>query len=80
MTYVHPYQFTLTEDLEAGYHMKFNSPWDIQFGADDPEAMSGTMTNNGGENFVNITNSGSYEVNIEVTDDYATGTYEFISQ
>lgn len=80
MTYVHPYQFTLTEDLEAGYHMKFNSPWDIQLGADDPEASSGTMTNNGGENFVNITTSGTYQVNIEVTNDYATGTYEFISQ
>lgn len=80
MTYVHPHQFTVTEELEAGYHMKFNSPWDIQLGADDPEAMSGTMTNNGGANFVNITSSGTYEVNIEVTNDYATGTYEFISQ
>ena len=80
MTYVHPYQFTVTEELEAGYNMKFNSPWDIQLGADDPEAMSGTMTNNGGGNFVNITSSGIYEVNIEVSSDYSTGIYEFISQ
>lgn len=80
MTYVHPYKFTTTQNLKAGYHMKFNSPWDIQFGADDPNAMSGTMTNNGGENFQNISTSGKYSVNIEVTNTYETGTYEFISE
>ena len=80
MTYVHPHQFTTTQDLEAGYAMKFNSPWDIQFGADDPQAMQGTMTNNGGENFQNITSSGTYTVNIVVANTYATGTYEFIEE
>lgn len=80
MTYVHPYKFTTTQSLQAGYHMKFNSPWDIQFGADNPSAMSGTMTNNGGSNFNNITSSGTYQANIEVVNTYATGTYQFISQ
>lgn len=81
MTYVHPYQFTTTQDLEAGYEMKFNSPWDIQFGADDPSAMSGTMTNaEDSANFVNITASGTYEVNIQISEDYQTGTYEFIKE
>ena len=80
MTYVHPFTFTTTQELEAGYAMKFNSPWEVQFGADDPTAMSGTMTNNGGANFENITTSGVYTVNIEVSEDYATGTYEFISE
>lgn len=79
MTYVHPHKFTTTQDLEAGYHLKFNSPWDIQLGGDDPDALSGTMTN-GGPNFTNISTSGTYEVNIEVTNDYETGTYEFILQ
>ncbi|MDR9458325.1 MAG: SusE domain-containing protein [Salegentibacter sp.] len=79
MTYVHPHKFTTTQALEAGYNLKFNSPWDIQLGADDPEALSGTMTN-GGPNFTNITTSGTYEVNIEVSNDYETGTYEFILQ
>lgn len=78
MTYVHPLQFTTTQELKAGYAMKFNSPWEVQFGADDPTAMSGTMTNNGGANFQNITNTGTYTVNIEVSEDYATGTYEFV--
>ncbi|MCM4160877.1 hypothetical protein FHG64_17805 [Antarcticibacterium flavum] len=81
MTYVHPYKFTTTQPLEAGYEMKFNSPWDIQFGADDPSAMSGTMTNAGdSSNFVNITSSGTYTANIEVSEDYQTGTYEFIAE
>ena len=80
MTYVHPFKFTTSQQLEAGYAMKFNSPWEVQFGADDPTAMSGTMTNNGGANFANITTSGVYTVNIEVSEDFATGTYEFISE
>ncbi len=80
MTYVHPHQFTTTQDLEAGYAMKFNSPWDIQFGADDPQVMQGTMTNNGGENFQNITSSGTYTVDIEVSNTYEIGTYEFIEE
>ena len=80
MTYVHPHKFTTTQELKAGYHMKFNSPWEVQFGADDAAAMSGTMTNNGGANFTNITASGTYTVNIETTGDYATGTYEFVKQ
>ncbi|MDT0642782.1 SusE domain-containing protein [Zunongwangia sp. F363] len=80
MTYVHPLQYTTTRNLEAGYAMKFNSPWEVQLGADDPTAMSGTMTNNGGSNFQNITTSGTYEVNIEVSENYETGTYEFITQ
>lgn len=80
MTYVHPHQFTTTQELEAGYAMKFNSPWDVQFGADDPQAMTGTMTNNGGSNFQNITTSGIYNVEIEVTSDYSTGTYQFGSE
>ena len=80
MTYVHPLQFTTTQELEAGYVLKFNSPWEVQFGADDPTAMSGTMTNNGGSNFENITTSGVYTVNITVTEDYSTGTYEFVSE
>ena len=80
MTYVHPLQFTTTQELKAGYAMKFNSPWEVQFGADDPTAMSGTMTNNGGSNFENITTSGVYTVNITVSEDYSTGTYEFVSE
>ena len=78
MTYVHPYTFTVTADLKAGYLMKFNSPWDVQFGADDPSALSGTMTNNGGQNFDNLTADGNYTATIVVSDDYQTGTYQFV--
>lgn len=80
MTYEHPYTFKLTAPLVAGYDMKFNSPWDIQFGADDPAALSGTMTNNGGSNFRNITSGGNYEVTIVVANDYSTGSYEFVKK
>lgn len=80
MTYQHPLMFTTTETLQAGYTMKFNSPWDNQFGADDPSALSGTMTNNGGSDFNNITTTGSYQVNITIDNMYQTGTYEFVAQ
>lgn len=80
MTYIHPYTFTVTASLTAGYEMKFNSPWDVEFGADDPFAMSGTMTNKGGSNFTNIVSDGTYKATIVVADDYETGNYEFISQ
>jgi len=80
MTYAHPHKFTTTRNLKSGYDMKFNSPWDIQFGADNPAALSGAMTNGGSSNFKNITTSGTYKVNIEVTNTYEKGTYQFISQ
>lgn len=76
MNYVHPLGFTTTQNLKAGYAMKFNSPWDVEFGADDPDAMSGGMTH-GGPNFENITTSGSYIVDIQVEDDYSSGNYNF---
>lgn len=77
LTYVHPYKFTTTASLKAGFDMKFFSPWDNDFGADDPSALSGTMTNRGGSNFKNITTDGSYNITVEVTNDYASATYEF---
>ena len=80
MTYEHPYKWNLTADLTADFDHKFFSPWDNDFGADDPSALSGTMTNKGGSNFRNITNSGTYQITIELSADYTTGTYEFVAQ
>lgn len=80
LTYEHPYQFSGTVALTANFDMKFFSPWDNDFGADDPAALSGGMTNKGGSNFRNITNDGDYLVRIEVTNDYSTGTYQFVQQ
>jgi hypothetical protein len=80
MTYVHPHKFEVTAPLKSGFEMKFNSPWDVEMGADDASALSGTMTNKGGANFKSITQDGNYLAKIEVTDTYATGTYEFIKQ
>tara|TARA_B100000809_G_scaffold266516_1_gene329615 strand:- start:4204 stop:5949 length:1746 start_codon:yes stop_codon:yes gene_type:complete len=77
MTYEHPYKFTTTADLIQGYDMKFFSPWDNEFGADDASALSGSMTNKGGSNFKNITTTGAYNVSIELLNDYSTGTYNF---
>jgi hypothetical protein len=80
LTYVHPYTFTTTANLYANFDMKFFSPWDNEFGADDPSKLIGTMTNKGGSNFKNIKTDASYNVTITVTDDFATGTYEFVQQ
>ncbi|MCU4165438.1 SusE domain-containing protein [Carboxylicivirga caseinilyticus] len=80
MTYVHPYTFTVTADCYSTHESKFNSPWDISFGADNETALSGTMTNQGGANFRNITTDGTYDITITVADDYSTGTYEFVMQ
>ncbi|MDW7693059.1 SusE domain-containing protein [Flammeovirgaceae bacterium SG7u.111] len=80
MTYEHPFKFNLTAELTAGHESKFNSPWDLQFGAgasDDASAMEGTMTNSDQSvNFNNISTSGTYDVAIEITSDYSTGTYK----
>ena len=80
LTYVHPYTFITTANLYANFDMKFFSPWDNEFGADDPSKLIGTMTNKGGSNFRNIKTDASYNVTITVTDDFATGTYEFVKQ
>jgi hypothetical protein len=80
MNYVHPYSFEVTAELNAGYHMKFNSPWDIQFGADDPTQMTGTMINNWWSNFECITETGTYDVVIDIAEDYSTGNYAFTAQ
>lgn len=80
MTYVHPYGFETTVDLKANYDMKFISPWDVEMGADDPSAMSGTMTNKGGANFKNVTSDGTYKVTITVADDYSAGSYDYVKQ
>ncbi len=80
MSYVHPHKFTTTSDLKSGYDMKFNSPWDLQFGTDNPTAMSGPMANGVGSNFKNISTGGSYKVDIELTNTYQTGTYQFTAQ
>lgn len=78
MTYVHPYTFEVSGNLSAGYHSKFISPWDIQFGTAD-KALSGTMTN-GGDNFAGITQNGTYKATIVVSPDFATAEYSFVKQ
>lgn len=78
MTYIHPYTFEVTGSLNAGFHSKFISPWDIQFGTDS-KALSGTMTN-GGVNYTGITQAGSYKATIVVSDDYTTAEYIFAKQ
>lgn len=80
MTYVHPNTFTLTAQLSANYDMKFFSPWDNDFGSESPSESTGTITNGGGSNLRNITTAGTYNVTTTISDDYTTGTYEFVAQ
>jgi starch-binding outer membrane protein SusE/F len=79
MTYVHPYKFEVAGvALTAGHDSKFNSPWDVQFGTAST-ALTGTMTN-GGPNYKGITQSGSYNASIVVSDDFSAAEYTFVKQ
>jgi hypothetical protein len=78
MTYKHPYRFETTTALKAGFDLKFNSPWDVQFGTASSD-LSGTMTN-GGPNYKGITQDGTYKASIMVTDDFASAAYEIVKQ
>ncbi len=80
MSYEHPFIFKVTAPLSAGFDMKFISPWDVDMGSEEPEELSSTLINGGGENLVCITESGTYDVTIEVSSDFTTGTYEFVKQ
>ncbi|MBR8536985.1 SusE domain-containing protein [Carboxylicivirga sediminis] len=84
LSYSHPFTFTATADLQAGYHSKVFSPWEILFGAatsEDVNALSGNMLNDGGAaNIDNISTSGSYDFTLTITADYSTGTFEFVSK
>lgn len=77
MTYSHPNTFTVTANLIAGSDSKFISPWDFDFGSDNPTAQTGNLINGGGANMLNIETDGSYTVTIILNDDYQSGTYEF---
>ena len=80
MTYVHPYTFQVTGTLNAGFHTKFISPWDIQFGTEDT-ALSGTMVNSDpSPNFTGIVQNGTYQATIVVSNDYGTADYTFVKQ
>tara|TARA_R110002033_G_scaffold11790_3_gene36658 strand:- start:4169 stop:5893 length:1725 start_codon:yes stop_codon:yes gene_type:complete len=77
MTYSHPNTFTVTSNLTAGSDSKFISPWDLDFGSDNPTSLTGNLINGGGENMLNIETDGSYTVTVMLNDDYQSGTYEF---
>ncbi len=90
MTYSHPFTYTVTADLTAGYDLKFYSPWEVEFGAkegvDDASASSGSTTNKAlqdddvtNNNFNFTTSDGSYTITLVVASDYATGTYSTVS-
>jgi starch-binding outer membrane protein SusE/F len=79
MTYVHPYKYEYTgASLTSGYHSKFISPWDIQYGT-AATALTGTMTN-GGPNYTGINSTGTYNATIVVNDMHTEGTYTFVKQ
>ncbi|MFC6857977.1 SusE domain-containing protein [Zunongwangia atlantica] len=82
MTYVHPMQFTTTQNLEAGYNLKFNSPWDVQFGTPeggDNSVMSGNLANGGGD-LNPITQTGSYQAILNFDSTYSNATFEITAE
>lgn len=80
MTYSHPYSFEVTGALTSGFHSKFNSPWEVEFGTSGT-ALTGTMNNvGGGPNFTGITQTGTYVAKIVVSDDYTSAEYSFVKQ
>lgn len=78
MTYIHPFTYEVTGTLNAGFHSKFISPWDVQFGT-DAITLTGTMTN-GGPNYKGIVQNGNYKATLVVSDDYTTAEYTFVKQ
>ncbi len=80
MTYHHPFTYKVTAPLSAGFDMKFISPWDVDMGSEEPDQLASTLINGGGQNLVCITESGTYDVTIDVANDFATGSYEFVKQ
>jgi hypothetical protein len=78
MTYVHPYTYEATAALTSNFELKFNSPWDIEFGTAGT-ALTGTMTK-GGPNFKGIAQSGTYHATIVVADDYQSAEYSLVKQ
>jgi len=77
MSYEHPNTYKITTNLISNYDMKFISPWDLDFGSDDPSNLSGNLINGGGSNIINITTDGSYDVKIVLENNYNVGTYIF---
>lgn len=87
MTYEHPYQYKVTADFEANFDIKFNSPWEVEFGAkegtsDDVDALSGTTTNKtlqgdeiANNNFKFVKSSGSYTITLTINNDFKKGDY-----
>lgn len=78
MVYSHPNTFTVTSNLIAGSDSKFISPWDLDFGSDNPTSLTGNVINEGGENMLNIETDASYTVTVILDDNYQSGTYEFL--
>ncbi|WP_207433907.1 SusE domain-containing protein [Sabulibacter ruber] len=78
MTYKHPYTFEGTHALKANYDIKFNSPWEVEFGTNST-ALTGTMTHKG-PNYKGITQAGNYKATITVANDYQTAEYSFVKQ
>ncbi|MBL0740792.1 hypothetical protein [Chryseolinea lacunae] len=78
MAYSHPFTFTTTGDLTAGFDSKINSPWDIEFGSSST-SLTGTMVVKG-PNYKGITSTGTYKATIVVADDFASGEYTFVKQ
>lgn len=80
MTYEHPNTYKITTNLISNYDMKFISPWDLEFGSDNPTNLAGNLINKGGENIKNITEDASYKVKIVLESNYNGGTYLFEKQ
>ncbi|TRX53053.1 hypothetical protein FNH22_21325 [Fulvivirga sp. M361] len=80
MTYQGNYTWEITEPLTASYNSKFISPWDYDFGSENPTELTGTMVTGGGSNFMNVNEDGTYKVNITLSTDFMTGTYSFVKQ
>ncbi len=86
MSYSHPFTFSVDVTFSAGLDTKFNSPWDVEFGAkqgtDDKTALSGTSTNKAlqedadtypNENFKFA--AGNYSATLIINSDYKTASY-----
>lgn len=79
LDYKHPLTFQKLLQLPADNNMKFysvNPDW-LEWGASDPQSLTGSIPASGGADIVAVKDAGSYIVSITLDNDLSQGTYSF---
>lgn len=82
LTYKHPLTFEKLLQLPADNNMKFYSvtPDWLEWGASDPQSLTGSIPAVGGVDIVAVKDAGSYLVSMTLDNNLTQGTYSFIKE